>query len=104
MRFSHILTGGLLVLCIATIHAQEDTTMPLLPSQLGPMESLMWSEHGAMRKIFDFPLTPEGREKEMRLKSLQQQNKQEWLQQMKDKQSRVLSEKQDVQFGNLFGN
>jgi tRNA A37 methylthiotransferase MiaB len=46
----------------------------------------------------------EKREKEIRLKSLQQQNKQEWLQQMKDKQSRVLSEKQDVQFGNLFGN
>ena len=68
MRFSHILTGGLLVLCIAAIHAQEDTTMPLLPSQMGPMESLMWSEHGAMRKIFDFPLTPEGREKEMRLR------------------------------------
>ena len=44
------------------------------------------------------------REKELRLRSLQQQNKQEWLQQMKDKQTRALSEKQDVQFGNLFGN
>ncbi len=43
-------------------------------------------------------------DKALRLKSLQQQNKQEWLQQMKDKQIRVLSEKQDVQFGNLFGN
>jgi len=43
-------------------------------------------------------------DKALRLKSLQQQNKQEWLQQMKDKQIRALSEKQDVQFGNLFGN
>ena len=43
-------------------------------------------------------------DKALRLKSLQQQNKQEWLQQMKDKQIRALSEQQDVQFGNLFGN
>ena len=46
----------------------------------------------------------EKREKEMRLKSLQQQNKQEWLQQMKDKQNRVLSEKQDTELGSIFGN
>jgi hypothetical protein len=44
------------------------------------------------------------REKELRLRSLQQQNRQEWLQQMKDKQTRVLSEKKDVVFGNIFGN
>ena len=43
-------------------------------------------------------------EKAVRLKSLQEQNRQEWLQQMKDKQTRALSEKQDVQFGNIFGN
>jgi hypothetical protein len=39
--------------------------MPLLPSRLGPMESLLWSERGWMRRAFDFPLTPEGREKEL---------------------------------------
>ena len=46
----------------------EDTTTvaaPLLPARLGPMESVMWSEHGLMRKTFDLPLTPEGRQKEM---------------------------------------
>ena len=46
----------------------------------------------------------EKREKEIRLKSLQAANKREWLQQMKDKQTRVLSEKKDVVFGNIFGN
>jgi hypothetical protein len=30
------------------------------------MESLMWSEKGLMRRAFDLPLTPEGREKEMK--------------------------------------
>ena len=81
-----VLTGGL-----ATAHAQpagenpfpepsafdslmlEDTTSqtaaaaeprPLLPERLGPMESLMWSEHGLMRRAFNLPLTPEGRQKE----------------------------------------
>lgn len=39
---------------------------PLLPARLGPMESLMWSEHGLMRKTFDLPLTPEERQKEMK--------------------------------------
>jgi tRNA A37 methylthiotransferase MiaB len=46
----------------------------------------------------------EKREKEIRLRSLKEQNRKEWLQQMKDKQLRALSEKQDVQFGSLFGN
>jgi hypothetical protein len=32
------------------------------------------------------------------------ENKQEWLQQMKDKQNRVLSEKQDTELGSIFGN
>ena len=48
----------------------EDTTTvaaaPLLPARLGPMESVMWSERGLMRKTFDLPLTPEGRQKEMK--------------------------------------
>ncbi len=30
------------------------------------MERMLWSEHGAMRKIFDFPLTQAGRERELR--------------------------------------
>jgi nucleoid DNA-binding protein len=46
----------------------------------------------------------EKREKELRLRSLKEQNRQEWLQQMKDKQNRVLSEKQDSEFGSIFDN
>jgi hypothetical protein len=46
----------------------------------------------------------EKRDKEVRLRNLKEQNKQQWLQQMKDKQSRVLSEKKDTEFGNIFGN
>ncbi len=42
--------------------------LPLLPEHLGPMESLMWSQHGFMRSVFDFPLTEDGREKEMHLR------------------------------------
>jgi len=40
--------------------------LPLLPSRLGPAESVMWSEHGLMRRVFDMPLTPEEREKEFK--------------------------------------
>ena len=43
-------------------------TIPLLPEQLGPMESVMWSKNGLMRKTFNFPLTEDGREKEMKLR------------------------------------
>jgi hypothetical protein len=46
----------------------------------------------------------EKREKELRLRKLKEQNKQQWLQQMKDKQNRVLSEKADTECGNIFGN
>ena len=42
--------------------------LSLLPEKLGPMESLMWSEHGLMRNHFDFPLTEDGRDKEMHLR------------------------------------
>ena len=49
--------------------AQDSLQMlPLLPEHLGPMESVMWGTNGAMRKVFDFPLTQEGRESEMRLR------------------------------------
>jgi hypothetical protein len=43
-------------------------TQALLPSRLGPMESLLWSEHGFMRRAFDFPLTPDAREKELKVR------------------------------------
>jgi hypothetical protein len=46
----------------------------------------------------------EKREKELRLRSLKEQNRQEWLQQMKDKQNRVISEKQVSEFGSIFNN
>ncbi len=45
--------------------ASASQTLPLLPERLGPMETLLWSEHGFMRNHFDFPLTEEGREREM---------------------------------------
>jgi len=58
------------VLCATlTLRAQDSTgALTLLPETLGPMEKLMWSEKGAMRKLFDFPLTQEGRENEMHLR------------------------------------
>jgi len=42
--------------------------LSLLPDRLGPMEKVMWSPHGVMRSVFDFPLTEDGREKEMKLR------------------------------------
>jgi hypothetical protein len=39
----------------------------LLPSRLGPMERLLWGEHGAMRRL-GMPLTEENREKEIFLR------------------------------------
>ena len=42
--------------------------LSLLPEKLGPMESILWSEHGFMRNHFDFPLTEDSREKEMNLR------------------------------------
>jgi hypothetical protein len=60
---------------MTSLEAAEDTSfeaavaaaepMPLLPARLGPMESLLWSERGWMRRAFDLPLTPAGREKEL---------------------------------------
>jgi len=32
------------------------------------METMLWSEHGFMRRAFDFPLTLDGREKELSLR------------------------------------
>lgn len=78
----------LLSACILTVRAEEsalvqttvpvsavtaDTaaalkTLPLLPGTMGPMESYLWDEHGFMRHHFDFPLTEEGREKEIKLR------------------------------------
>jgi hypothetical protein len=46
--------------------AHTAAVLPLLPSRLGPMESVMWSEHGLMRKVFDMPLTTEERAKEFK--------------------------------------
>jgi len=59
-----------MLFCITAAHAADtlETHLSLLPERLGPIESVMWSDHGAMRKMFDFPLTPEGREKEMGLR------------------------------------
>jgi hypothetical protein len=43
----------------------KDHAYGLLPDRMGPMESVMWSENGLMRKTFDMPLTREQREKEL---------------------------------------
>jgi hypothetical protein len=47
---------------------REINTQALLPNRLGPMEQVLWSEHGFMRRAFDFPLTPDSREQEMRIR------------------------------------
>jgi len=59
----------LLLIACAAARAQDSVgTLSLLPDRLGPMESMFWGQHGAMRKVFHFPLTPEGRESEMHLR------------------------------------
>ena len=60
----------LLVFCsLSPVFAQDSTeVLSLLPERMGPMESFMWSEHGIMRKTGNFPLTQDGREKEMGLR------------------------------------
>jgi hypothetical protein len=60
---------------MASVESAQDTSFeaavaateprPLLPERLGPMESMLWSERGLMRRAFDLPLTPEGRQKEL---------------------------------------
>lgn len=52
----------------AQAQSQPTTDLPLLPQSLGPMERLLWSENGLMRKAFDFPLTAQGREEEMAMR------------------------------------
>jgi hypothetical protein len=47
---------------------EEDAAVPLLPARLGPMESLLWSESGWIRRAFDYPLTPQGRADELALR------------------------------------
>lgn len=61
-------TGLLFLLATIPLAAQEEESLPLLPSRLGPVESLLWSEAGWMRRAFDFPLTQEGRIREMELR------------------------------------
>jgi hypothetical protein len=66
-----ILMGALLFAGTAPLAQETGVTAPtesLLPSRLGPMESLLWSEHGWMRRAFDFPLTTEARTDELRLR------------------------------------
>ncbi len=54
---------------VVSLHAQDTLqTTNLLPDLMGPMESVMWDRNGAMRKIFDFPLTEAGRTNEMHLR------------------------------------
>ena len=66
-RFQSVFTLAIAVVFASALgaYAQENSAIPLLPERLGPMESLLWSERGAMRRVFDFPLTLEGREKEL---------------------------------------
>jgi hypothetical protein len=40
----------------------------LLPDHLGPIKKTMWGEHGLMRVTHLYPLTPEGRAKELKLR------------------------------------
>lgn len=47
--------------------ASAPATDSLLPSTLGPMEQVLWSEHGLVRH-FGMPLTQENREKEVSLR------------------------------------
>src|SRR4051812_33443449 len=53
-----------------TVRAQDapdSLRLKLLPDRLGPMESLLWSEHGALRHV-GFPLTEESRDRELHLR------------------------------------
>jgi hypothetical protein len=61
---------GVLTLAALGFSQAPDSTqkVSLLPDRLGPMESVMWSQHGFMRRVFDFPLTEEGRESEIHLR------------------------------------
>ena len=61
-----ILGLGLCVLAAGAETARAEES--LLPDKLGPMEHLLWSESGLMRKVFDFPLTEQGREREMEIR------------------------------------
>jgi hypothetical protein len=64
-----------IVLCLAMLGISHGNAAPnpepeqaLLPPRLGPMESLLWSEQGWMRRAFDFPLTAESRTQELGLR------------------------------------
>jgi hypothetical protein len=56
-------------ICAVSNNAQDTLqNANLVPEHLGPIESFMWERNGVMRKVFDFPLTQEGRTYEMQLR------------------------------------
>lgn len=57
-------------LLLATVPVQSDPSAAdsLLPEKMSPGEKLMWGPNGLMRKVGNFPLTGEGRERELGLR------------------------------------
>lgn len=63
-----------LLVFYCSVHAQvdslllgvEETPEQLLPQKMGFVKKAFWGEHGVMRSLKISPLTPEGRQKELR--------------------------------------
>jgi hypothetical protein len=47
---------------------RPSNALPLLPNRMGPVENILWSQDGLMRKTFNLPLSPEERESELRVR------------------------------------
>ena len=52
----------------SAVVARPSNALPLLPQRLGPIESVLWSEHGLARKTFGLDLNPQERDKELRVR------------------------------------
>ena len=70
------LTFFVLFMVSRSSHAQEDSLLmgieetpgQLLPERMGFVKRAFWGEHGVMRSLKISPLTPEGRQKELRVR------------------------------------
>ena len=54
---------------LSDLETTSDTTVPLLPNKMVFTQRIFWGQHGLMRNFSSFKLTPEERQRELRLRS-----------------------------------
>lgn len=71
LTFSAVLffCGGIHAQVDSLLLGVEESPQQLLPEKMGFVKRAFWGERGVMRSLKISPLTPEGREKELRIRS-----------------------------------